>query len=180
MAEDGQIVRQVLDGDVDAFRLLVDRYAGRILAFVRTFLGRRQDCEDVAQDVFFAAYRGLASFDPLRGGFAAWLFAIARNRCLNAIGAAARPVCCEPPEPVDPRTPYDDLAGRELFERLDEALARLPQDQRTAFILVELAGLSCVETAHIEAVQAGTIRSRLSRARAKLRDSIRRLDGVQP
>ena len=73
------------------------------------------------------------------------------------------------PERPQARTPEDDLSEKEAFARLDRALAALPVEQRTAFVLAELEGLSHEEISQIEGVAAGTIRSRLSRAKAELR-----------
>ena len=70
------------------------------------------------------------------------------------------------------RTPDVVLAGAELFRRLDEALAELPFDQRSAFVLAELEGLSLEEVGRVEGIPVGTVKSRLNRARAALRETL--------
>ena len=85
MAEDIRIIRQVIDGDVDSFRLLVQRYHKPIISMINHIINDSHASEDVAQDVFLAAYKKLASFDPARSNFSTWLFTIARNKSLNAL-----------------------------------------------------------------------------------------------
>src|SRR5262249_16336034 len=82
--EDLEGIRRTLAGDTEAFRLLVVRYQRPLFGFIRNLVGGTES-EDVAQDVFLAAFANLASFDPARATFSTWLFTIARNRCLAAL-----------------------------------------------------------------------------------------------
>ena len=82
--EEINIIRSVLDGDTESFRLLVQRYQGPIVGMIRNIIDDHHMCEDIAQDVFFTAYRKLPSFDPGRSSFSTWLFTIARNKSINA------------------------------------------------------------------------------------------------
>jgi RNA polymerase sigma-70 factor (ECF subfamily) len=119
--------------------------------------------------VFLAAFRRLSSFDASRSAFSTWLFTIARNRCRNEL-ARRRPVtAAELPEVVDAHSPEQAASEAELLRRLDSALADLPFEQRSAFLLAELQGLSYEEVARIEGVGLGTVKSRIARAREKLR-----------
>ena len=79
MPEEIQIIKRVISGDTDSFRLLVDRYQGPIMSMIANIIADRHACEDIAQDVFFTAYRKLKSFDPARSEFSTWLFTIARK-----------------------------------------------------------------------------------------------------
>src|SRR5262245_50902233 len=85
MNDDLAAIRRVLAGDVQHFAVLVRRRQGSLCGLVRNLLPRSADWEDVAQDVFLAAYANLASFDPRRAAFRTWLFTIARNRCRNVL-----------------------------------------------------------------------------------------------
>jgi RNA polymerase sigma-70 factor (ECF subfamily) len=167
MRDDLEAIARVLTGEVEAFRPLVERYQGPLLALVRNLLPRGSDVEALAQETFLAAFRHLRSFDPARSAFSTWLFAIARNKCLNE-RKRPRPAGSAP-EPAHVRTPEAEAAGAELAQRLDECLAELPFEQRSAFVLAELHGLSLQEVGRIEGVAVGTVKSRLSRARARLR-----------
>ncbi|MBC8876478.1 MAG: RNA polymerase subunit sigma-24, partial [Planctomycetes bacterium] len=78
MTQDADVIRRVVDGEVDAFRLLVERYQRPVLCFVRNMIGDPHCSEDLAQDVFLAAFQKLHTFDADRGRFLTWLLVIAR------------------------------------------------------------------------------------------------------
>jgi RNA polymerase sigma-70 factor (ECF subfamily) len=169
MSDDQPMIQRVLDGDVEAFRLLVVKYQRPLVCLVRNLVADRHEWEDIAQEVFLTAFTRLRSFDPARASFLTWLLTIARNRCLNA-RRKKRPVpVAELPEGADPRTPLAQALEDELFEQLDAGLAGLPFEQQTVFVLAEIQGFSHEEIGRIEGVQPGTVKSRLSRAREKLR-----------
>jgi RNA polymerase sigma-70 factor (ECF subfamily) len=116
----------------------------------------------------------LETFDPARSRFSTWLFTIARNRCINAM-KKKRPVCIDRlPEGEDPCHPAERAAERELLARLDTALETLPAGQRRAFILAEFEALPYEQIAQIEGIRIGTIRSRISRARRRLAEILKR------
>ena len=169
MIDEQLVIRVVIGGDVEAFRLLVDRYQKPVLSMVSHILNDSHLCEDVAQDVFFAASRKLASFDPARSEFSTWLFTIARNKALNARKRKKEVVGVELPETGVSSEPSDELRRRELNDRLDQALEKLPKRQRVAFILAEFENLPYEQIAQIEGAMLGTIKSRISRARKKVR-----------
>jgi RNA polymerase sigma-70 factor (ECF subfamily) len=166
---DVEVIRRIRAGDVESFRFLVERYQRPLFSLIRNLTAATVDHESIAQDVFLAAYRNLASFDPSRAAFSTWLFTIGRNCCRNEV-SRRRPVVREAiPEGIDPRSPDRDAAEAELFRQLDAALESLPFEQRTAFVLAELQGLTYEEISKIERVGLGTVKSRISRAREKLR-----------
>ena len=90
MNDDLDAIRRVLAADVESFRRLVERYQRPLLTLIRNLTPADTDHEGVAQEVFLAAFRSLASFDPKRSAFSTWLFTIARNRCRNEL-ARRRP-----------------------------------------------------------------------------------------
>lgn len=173
MNDDLDAIRRVLADDVEAFRRLVERYQRPLLTLVRNLTPPDTDYEGVAQEVFLAAFRGLASFDSRRSAFSTWLFTIARNRCRNEL-ARRRPVAvAELPDVVDLRLPEQAAVEAELFRQLDAALDALPFEQRSAFVLSQLQGISYEEIGQIEGVGVGTVKSRIARAREKLRCLLR-------
>jgi RNA polymerase sigma-70 factor (ECF subfamily) len=178
MNDDLDAIRRVLLGDIESFRRLVERYQRPLLTMARNLTPPDTDHEGVAQDVFLAAFRRLAWFDPKRSAFSTWLFTIARNRCRTEL-ARRRPVAgAELPDVVDSRLPEQAASEAELFRQLDAALDALPFQQRSAFVLAELQGLSYEEVGRIEGIGVGTVKSRIARAREKLRLLLRR--AVEP
>ncbi|MFH1267209.1 MAG: sigma-70 family RNA polymerase sigma factor [Planctomycetota bacterium] len=173
MREEAELIRRVVEGDVDGFRLLVERYQRPVFLLVRNLVPNRHTCEDIAQDVFLTAFHQLRAFDPTRAAFLTWLLTIARNKCFNVLKKKTPSPGGEAFERISFRTPFDEAAERELFERLDEALETLPAAQRSAFVLAEFVGLSCDQIAGIEGVAGATVRSRVSRAKERLRSLLR-------
>jgi len=169
MKDDLPVIERVLHGDRESFRLLVEKYQQPLFCFVRNLLVDANDCDDITQEVFLTAYTHLRAYDARRATFSTWLFTIARNQCLNALKKRRPRPLDEVPEQADPHTPEQALSEEESFRQLDAALARLPVDQRTAFVLAEIQGLSEEDIAKIEGVARGTVKSRISRARQKLR-----------
>lgn len=169
MNEDQNAIQRVLDGDTQAFRSLVDRHQGAVVRFAFAFLSRHADAEDVAQDVFLAAFLKLATFDVKQAAFSTWLLTITRNQCLNRLKRNRHEVVAESPEPSSKRTPADDVGQQEFFAQLDGALQQLPLEQRTAFVLAEIEDLPYEQIGILEDVAIGTVKSRVHRAKKRLR-----------
>jgi RNA polymerase sigma-70 factor (ECF subfamily) len=182
-----QLIEASRGGDVESFNQLVRLYEGRVYNLSYRILGDADSAADAAQDAFFAAYRNLKSF---RGGsFRSWLFRIATNTCYDVLRARKRrpttsldaALNAAPddqevymPEPADPGEAPDDAALRhELSRAIEHGLALLPDDQRIVVVLCDVQGMSYNEAAHIVNANLGTVKSRLSRGRARLRDILR-------
>jgi RNA polymerase sigma-70 factor (ECF subfamily) len=182
-----QLIEASRGGDVESFNQLVRLYEGRVYNLSYRILGDADSAADAAQDAFFAAYRNLKSF---RGGsFRSWLFRIATNTCYDVLRARKRrpttsldaALNAAPddqevymPEPADPgEAPDDVVLRRELSRAIEHGLAQLPDDQRTVVVLCDVQGMSYNEAADIVNANLGTVKSRLSRGRARLRDILR-------
>ena len=174
MNDDLRIIQRVLGGDADAFRLLVERYQGALFSLVGNLIQDRGDCDDVAQETFLAAYLHIGSYSAREAKFSTWLLTIARNKCLNVLRKRKPQVMETLPAQADSRDPARGMMEAELFGQLDRALAALPLEQRSAFVLSEIQGLSHEEICRIEAVPMGTVKSRISRAKEKLRSLLPR------
>ncbi len=175
MTQETQVIRHILQGDIESFRLIIERYERPIVLMIKNITNNRESCEDIAQDVFFTAYRKLASFDPARGNFSTWLFTIARNKSVNALRKKRPLSMSELPQNSDTHNPSDELAEREFFDELDAGLEALPSAQKRAFVLAEFEELSYEEIAQIEGVRTGTIKSRINRAKKKLAKSLKEI-----
>lgn len=177
MTEENSIVKAILRGDSESFRLLVERYQKPVFGMIRNLINDRHLCEDLAQDVFFTAYRKLRSFDSARSSFSTWLFTIARNKSLNALRKKRPIAVAELPEKTHSLNPGHDLSRQEAFAELDKALQRLPNKQKIAFVLAELEDLPYQQIGQIEGIRIGTVKSRINRARKKLAAALRDLEG---
>ena len=161
-------------GDIAAFNKLVERHQSTVYNVCLRMLGDVQHAEDATQETFFAAYRSLKSF---RGGvFRGWLLRIASNQCYDQLRHRQRhPTEPMPEEPflADPAASPDQAAlSSEVIAAIERALRQLPADQRLCVVLIDVQGLDYEEAAQAMNVNLGTVKSRLSRARARLRELI--------
>ena len=177
MIEETGIIRAVLEGDTESFRLLVQRYQKPVIRMIANLINDRHICQDVAQEVFLAAYKKLPSFDPARSSFSTWLFTIAKNKSINAMKKRRIPSVSNPPEKPDFSEPVDSLIRDELFVKLDQALKSLSPGHRRALVLAEFENLPYEQIAQIEGVKIGTIKSRINRAKHRLRSALDGIDG---
>jgi len=165
--EDRELVRRVLDGQTDEFRLLVDRHQQPIFRFVSGLLGNREEALDATQEVFLAAFKNMPRYDSARAAFSTWLYTIARNRCINIL-KKHRPAQSDELDLIVVASSADPIVSRELSQQLDRALAELPIKQRSAFMLAEIEELPYAEIARIEKTSLGTVKSRIHRAKQRL------------
>jgi len=176
MIDETPTIERVLQGDTESFRLLVERYERSVVRMIRNITADTHSCEDLAQDVFLTAFAKLQTFDPARSRFSTWLLTIARNKSINHLKKKRPRVSAAPPARLDGTTPLEVLTQREAFAKLEQALASLPSQQRRAFVLVEFEGLAYEQAAQIEGTHVGTIKSRVSRARARLCETLRQYE----
>ena len=170
MNDDLDTIRRVLAADVESFRRLVERYQRPLLTLIRNLTPPDTDHEGVAQEVFLAVFRSLASFDPNRSAFSTWLFTIARNRCRNELTRRRPAVGALPPDVVDYGRPSGGLGSGTIRPTRPWAPCRSSSVPPSCS---HLQGLSYEEVGRIEGVGVGTVKSRIARAREKLRCLLR-------
>jgi RNA polymerase sigma-70 factor (ECF subfamily) len=171
--DDEFLVRQILGGNRDAFRLLVLRYERPLFRFLG-LLGFAQDnAEDLAQQTFLRVFRSLASFDARQSRFGTWLFTIAKRLAANERQRAHRrheqPVAEGSEDDAPVTTPVDPAVSAERSRRLRDAIAALPEALRSTFFLSQINELTLDEVAAVEGCPLGTVKSRIHRAREQLR-----------
>ncbi len=176
---DDATLRRVIRGDADATRRLVVLYQDRVFALASRMLsGRgRATIEDIAQDTFLAVFRQLAQFDT--GGTAklsTWILTITARRAIDELRKQRPVLLADPDRTGDARTD-ERVHRRELALAIEAALRDLSPELRAAFLLREYHGLEYAEIARALSIDLGTVKSRLSRARAGLRE---RLAEVKP
>lgn len=171
---DRALVDRVRRGDDEGCRLLVEKYERRIVALGWGLVGNRADAEDIAQDTFLRACRGLATFRG-QSTFRSWLFQIA----INAARTFRRTRAARHEETTDARHDLDASPAPGNLERaviardeVHRALAALPEELRQAVVLRDVEGLDYREIAAVLAVPIGTVESRIFRGRARLRQAL--------
>ncbi|HBG28371.1 MAG: hypothetical protein A2Y10_11270 [Planctomycetes bacterium GWF2_41_51] len=167
MIDEQKIINNIVNGDAESYRLLVEKYQNPVIRMIRNIVNDNHTSEDIAQEVFLAAYKKLATFDNMRSKFSTWLFTIARNKSLNVIKKKKTQTVEEISEIAEYKR-GDELEKQEFLIELDKQMHSLPKNQKTVFVLSEFEKLSCEEIAKIERVREGTIRTRLHRAKRKL------------
>ena len=175
---DSDVVQSFLDGDQRAFGELVHRYDRRLLNFVYRTVGDRERAQDLVQETFVRVYRHLERFDQTKK-FSTWIYTIAGNLAKNELRNRSRnPLVLfqtikknwdadhRPLEWEDTQYKPDDLyRKRFLKEKVEAAVAELPEHHRIVFVLRELEGKTYEEIAEITGCNLGTVKSRLNRAR---------------
>lgn len=162
-------------GDLGAFRSLVTAYQEQVIRIAYRVSGDFHAAEDIAQDSFLRAFQKLDSFDPSKGKFSSWLFTITRNLALNSRRKVEHfPSPSIDEESTDLPSPAENSEQRDQMRQLDRAINEIEEPFRSAFLLAEIEELPLQQISEIENVAIGTIKSRISRAKASLRESITR------
>ena len=175
---DEELVSRSIGGDADSFNQLVLRWERPIYALAYRVIGREEDARDVCQETFLRAFRALGGFRG-QAKFSSWLYRIALNLCRDWVRRQRRTPVVQLPEDVDvielaasrePTEPIEDLvARRDLTRVVEKAMARLPEEQRTAIILKEYHGLTFQEIADLVGCPLSTVKTRLYQGLTVLR-----------
>jgi RNA polymerase sigma-70 factor (ECF subfamily) len=168
--DDRVLLRRAQAGDADAFMKLIGRHDRRLRALAFHLVGDREAMDDVMQEVYLKAFRALSAFKG-RAAVGTWLHRLTYNACIDELRRAARRLPAEPlDEVVQPPADLPD-SGDLLARRaeLRAALMELPVGERAAVWLVDAMGFDYGEAAMIMGLPAGTVGSRLNRARSALR-----------
>jgi RNA polymerase sigma-70 factor (ECF subfamily) len=184
---DHGLVERCQDGDAAAFDELVNRYKNRVYNVAYRFLGNHEDAQDVAQEVFIRAYKGIQKFKGA-AKVSTWLHSITGNLAKNRIRDSRRKGRDQGTsiEALVEKSVHDSLADDgptpdqtaqkgELDEVLQQCLGELPEHYRMAFVLRTFDGLSYEEIADAMDCPPGTVKSRLNQARTLLRDRLKEL-----
>ncbi len=172
------------DGDRVEFARLVEEYSPMIYRLGLKMLNNPQDAEDILQETFIKAYKHIGKFDG-RSSVSTWLYRIATNEALMSL-RKKRPdtVSFDVPSIFETETqeplqivdwcclPEEEFLSAESRMRLDEAAERLPDSLRVVFVLRDIEGLSTRETAEVLEISEMAVKTRLSRARLRLREDL--------
>jgi RNA polymerase sigma-70 factor (ECF subfamily) len=181
---EGFSLEALQEGNPEEFSRLVDAYSSKIYRLALKMLNQQQDAEDVLQETFLKAYRGLKSFDG-RSKLSTWLFRIATNEALMIL-RRKHPDFLSIDEPIETEEgeqepiqivdwcclPENEFLSVESRVRLDAAVIKLPESLRVVFILRDINDLSTHETAEVLGLSDTAVKTRLSRARLRLREEL--------
>ena len=181
---DDVLVRRVLAGEEDVYGVIVHRYQSRIVAHVSRMIGNREEGLDLSQEIFLKVFQALDRYNP-EFKFSTWLFRIAGNAAIDylrkkrprtvplEIPAADGTPRMSSPEYKSPELdPYAHLRNTERGHAIMAAIEELPADFRELIVLRHFRGLSYEEIADMKEMPLGTVKNKLFRARAVLKDRL--------
>ena len=182
--EDVHIIKKVLDGDVNAFGILLNRYARRVRSVIGRMVTNAEDAEELTQNVFLKAYRHLSTFDADRIGFGSWLNRIAYHEAIDFLRMRSpmemipmdnEQANWQAEEDWEAEQPFED-AGNDLVELLQKAVLDLPPQDRMLVHLYYNDGLPLQDIAFIFDRQPDYLATRLQRIRKRLYKTIKQLE----
>ena len=189
--DESVLIQQAQQGDIHAFNDLVLAYQNRVYTAAYRIMGDEPSAADAAQEAFISAYRKIETY---RGGsFIGWLLRIVTNTCYDELRRRKR----RPTEGFDDLVPEDSLdpppqlvssaenpeaytQRMELSSGIENCIRRLPDEHRMLVVLRDVEDLDYNAIASLTGLELGTVKSRLSRARARLRDCLRALGELLP
>ncbi len=186
------LVQSAQKGDLDSFNTLILHYQDRVFNTALRILGDEDTAQDAAQEAFISAFRSITTF---RGGsFKAWLLRTVTNACYDELRRQKR----RPTTPLEPETndgeemdsprwladpnmtPSEQSEADELEHAIQHCLDTLPLEFRSVVVLADIQGMDYSEVAIASKVPLGTIKSRLARARLRLRECLRGFEELLP
>ncbi|NPV14844.1 sigma-70 family RNA polymerase sigma factor [candidate division WOR-3 bacterium] len=182
---DDELVRRAQRGKTEAFEELVRRYEHKVYNITYRLLGNEEDATEALQDTFLRAYRSISRF-KFKSSFYTWLYRIATNVSLTKLRRRKTQETVSLDEPIkdtddlkydipDSRsTPEQAFEQKRLRERLQEAIAKLPEEYRTVVVMRDLEGLSNEEVSATLGITVPAVKSRLHRGRMALREQLAR------
>jgi RNA polymerase sigma-70 factor (ECF subfamily) len=175
--DESDLIERFKQGDPSAFEAIVRKHQDRIYNLCRYMLRDPQNAQDAAQDVFLKAYRALKDFRP-DSSLYTWIYRIAVTTCIDYIRKSRRELFSS--EHLTEDLPSDEYSPHQLYESgeigdsIQQSLQKLPEKLRAAIVLREIEGFSYEEIAEVLHTSAGTVKSRISRARKQLRHLLKK------
>jgi RNA polymerase sigma-70 factor (ECF subfamily) len=177
---DGDLWVRLRERDVASLEVLYDRYGSYVYALCLRVLRRPEDAQEVVQDVFWQLWKTETAYDPARASFRTWLFAIARNRCLDRLrhrkSRSPSELPYDPGLPPAPSDPEQEAILAERQKHVVAAFETLPEPHRRALEMGFFNGLTHREIAERLGEPLGTVKSRIKVGMDKLKDSLRRFE----
>jgi len=178
------VIQRCLHGDQSAWDVIVRQYWRKVFNVAYKFVGRHDEAEDLAQDIFLKVFKSLDTFDR-RANFQTWLISVSRNLCIDHYRSVRkeretinRDVDASELSPASQNEgPVAAIEQRDRVILLRQALAALPESLRTAVLMRDIQERSYQEIADTLRLPEGTVKSRINRGRTELARQIRKLRG---
>lgn len=179
--EDDRLVEKALDGDARAFEILMEKHESKMYAVALRMCKNREDAQDCLQDAMLRIYKALPTFKG-QSSFSTWAYRITMNTCLDDLRRKKVRQAQSLDQmleigwaPVDENNSTErHLENSELKRNLSRAIQTLPEEMRAAVVLRDVQGFSYEEIANMLSTNVGTVKSRISRGREKLREILSR------
>lgn len=172
---DDTLLLQIQGGDEQSFRMLVERHIDRAYAISFRMLGQRSDAEDIAQEAFLRVWTARDRWEPGRCKFSTWLYRVVVNLCIDARRRRREVTVDEMPDCEDGApSAVSAIHATQMSAQIEQALSRLPEQQRAAIVLSYYEDRSNSEVAEILETTVSAVESLLKRGRQKLREVMRR------
>jgi RNA polymerase sigma-70 factor (ECF subfamily) len=182
---DNDLIKLILQGDKDKFRILVEQYQQMVFRTIMGFLHNKDDADDLTQEVFIQAYTSLSRFKG-EATFSTWLYRIAVNASLNKVRKSSKNIILQRIDALfgaekakehpftlsDMENPENIIIRQEHVKWIQKALDTLPENQRTAIILSKYDNFSQREIAEIMNTTEGAVEALLQRAKKNLREKL--------
>lgn len=180
---DEGLVAEILAGDRELFRELVERYQGRLVNYLYRLLRNLDEAHEMAQEVFLKVYQALDRYDP-KYRFSTWIFRVAQNAAIDQIRKRRLKLVslsrqddgdCESRDwdlPSDEKGPYRELRNQERGTAIQEAIDALPWEYRELIVLRHYGELSYDEIAKLKGMPLGTVKNKLFRGRQALKETL--------
>jgi RNA polymerase sigma-70 factor (ECF subfamily) len=173
-AEEAAVLARIRDGDGAAFRALIDRHVGSLLAVARRMLKTEGDADDIVQEALVRVWHHAGTLELGPGGLRPWLRRVVTNLCLDHLRRhRLTSVVAEVPETPEAPGQVRNLAEADLTQRVEAALAALPERQRVALTLFHYEGLSQIEVGDMLGITDEAVESLLARARRSLKVALK-------
>jgi RNA polymerase sigma-70 factor (ECF subfamily) len=172
---DDHLIERMRQNDEHAYRLLVERHIDRAYGLALRILRRPADAEDVAQEAFVKAWINRDKWQTGRAKFSTWLYRVIVNRCIDLQRAPRNEWLDDAPEPVDEaEDSVTAIQRQQVYGRLEQAVERLPGQQRTAVLLSYYEDMSNAEIAEVMGISVSATEALLKRGRQRLREILKR------
>lgn len=170
------LIKRAKNGEMTAFEALVNAYERRIYSLALRSTNSKEDAADITQEVFLKVYKSLSSFKE-ESGFSTWLYKITVNQCVDfarkkkdvSIQSIDDENVLKIKDDFKDNLPEEALEKSEIRKEIDIALAMVSEEHRNVIIMCDVAGMRYSDIAKILSIEEGTVKSRISRARAAIR-----------